>query len=309
MLRPTRDQPSPTSVLDMTFDETSGTELDSSHPSLTSCQRKYLKGKIKVLDWYLTIIVQFLFLFGRFCVIFLELEATFCNLLNIMFYFTEPPLSRSSAIESVARTLSWDEKCLATPKKSPQLFRTSSTANKEERELYSFVEKLLSSSGFDTQRTYTILSRWHSLESPLNPTLLDKFLDPKEEAAKCRERRSNQRLLFDCVNMALLQIGHYILKNSYPWSNRHKALQDGLLIAEVWRLVRDLFSNEGKFAPEERENSNLIVERVVKKEVSREREWTESMQIELDEISKEIGGVMLDDLVGEALSEFAILCS
>jgi Domain of unknown function (DUF4378) len=225
-----------------------------------------------------------------------------------MVLFTESPLSRSSAIESVARTLLWDEKCLATPKKHPQLLRTSSAANKEEQEFHSFVEKLLSSSGFDSQRTCNILSRWHSLESPLNPTLLEKFLDPKEEAAKCRERRSNQRLLFDCVNLALLQIGHYILKNSYPWSNHPKVLQDGLLISEVWRLVRNFFSNEEKFLPEEREDASLIVERVVKKEV-KEREWTESMQIEVDEISKEIGGFMLDDLVGEALAEFAILCS
>ncbi|XP_078167045.1 methyl-coenzyme M reductase II subunit gamma, putative (DUF3741) [Carex rostrata] len=256
LLRPTRDQPSPTSVLDVTFDETSGTEPDSFHPSSTSYQ--------------------------------------------------QPPLSRSSAIESVARTLSWDEKCSTTPNKAPDFLRTISIVNKEEQELYSFVEKLLASSGFDTPRTYTILSRWHSLDSPLNPTLLDKVLDPKEEAAKCRERRSNQRLLFDCVNMALLQIGNYVLKNSYPWSNHHKVLQDGLLISEVWRLVRDFFCNEGKFVLEERENPNLIVERVVKKEIG-ERNWTESMQIEVDEISKEIGGFVLDDLVGETLAEFAIL--
>lgn len=227
-------------------------------------------------------------------------------MLNILFYFAEPPLSRSSAIESVARTLSWDEKCSTTPNKAPDFLRTISIVNKEEQELYSFVEKLLASSGFDTPRTYTILSRWHSLDSPLNPTLLDKFLDPKEEAAKCRERRSNQRLLFDCVNMALLQIGNYVLKNSYPWSNHHKVLQDGLLISEVWRFVRDFFWNEGKFVLEERENPNLIVERVVKKEIG-ERNWTESMQIEVDEISKEIGVFVLDDLVGEALAEFVIL--
>ncbi|KAJ4759742.1 hypothetical protein LUZ62_070117 [Rhynchospora pubera] len=258
LLRPTRDQPSPTSVLDVAFDDTSGTEPDSSHPSIMSNQ--------------------------------------------------QPPLSRSSAIESVARTLSWDEKWLETPNKSPEFNRTISVANKEEQELYSFVEKLVSSSGFDTQRTYTILSRWHSLESPLDPTLVDKFLDPKEEAAKCRERRSNQRLLFDCVNMALLQIGHNILKTSYPWSNHHKILQDGLLITEVWRLVRELFSTEGKFVPEERENASLLVERVVKKEVD-ETKWPESMHIEVDEISREIGGFVLDDLVGEALDEFSISCS
>jgi Domain of unknown function (DUF4378) len=307
LLRPTRDQPSPTSVLDITFDEISGTELDSSHSLLTSYQRKYIKGN-NILDWYLTIIVQFLCLFRRFSATLLETQNYIMQFIEHYVLFTEPPLSRSSAIESVARTLSWDEKCLATPKKHPQLLRTSSEANKDEQEFHSFVEKLLSSSGYDTQRTHNVLSRWYSLESPLNPTLLDTFLDPKEEAAKCRERRSNQKLLFDCVNLALLQIGHYILKNSYPWSNHHKGLQDGLLISEVWRLVRNLISNEGKFVPEERENASLIVERAVKKEV-KEREWTESMEIEVDEISKEIGGVMLDDLVAEALTEFAILCS
>jgi hypothetical protein len=50
-----------------------------------------------------------------------------------------------------------------------------------------------------------VFTGWYLPDCPLDPALCDKLLDRKEEAAKSRERRSNQKLLFDYANMTLVE--------------------------------------------------------------------------------------------------------
>ncbi|KAJ6843032.1 uncharacterized protein M6B38_299805 [Iris pallida] len=224
-------------------------------------------------------------------------------------------LSRSPPIGSISRTLTWDD--------SPQLGRPLSCSSKlskvlskecEEQERFAFVHKLLSSASLvDRIDCSTILARWYSLDSPLDPVLLDEFLDRKGEEAKCRERRSNQRLLYDCVNAALLDIGRSALKQSYPyawacgraWWDSQKC---SLVAEEVWRSVRDLFSSEEERVAFKCGNRNVVVEGLVDREVAG-RGWTESMRSEIDEFGEEIGREVLEELVKETLADLAYVCS
>ncbi|XP_038974783.1 uncharacterized protein LOC120106018 isoform X1 [Phoenix dactylifera] len=217
-------------------------------------------------------------------------------------------LSRSPAIESVTRSLSWDDVHQKTSSpNSSKLYRALSKADVEGQELVMFVQKLLSSAGLDSEKSDMVFSRWYSVDSPLNPILLDKFLDQKEEEAKSRERRSNQRLLFDWVNAALLEIGQATLLNAYPWKGPYHHPQkdtspDTPYGVEVWGLIRNWFSGERKLVTGD-DNSILVVDGVLRREVEG-RGWAESMKSEIDEISTEIGREILEDLVREALPDF-----
>ncbi|KAJ0967369.1 hypothetical protein J5N97_024286 [Dioscorea zingiberensis] len=217
-------------------------------------------------------------------------------------------LSRSPPIESLARSISWDDTYMETSTINPsKLSKAVFKADEEEEERNDFVHKLLSSNGLDNKNSKTVFSRWHSLESPLDQMLVDSFLDQKDDNAKCKRKRSTQRLLFDSVNAALLEIGRTAYLNAYPQARSYVGtLQDahaGTSIAEeVSCIINNWFSGDGKWLTGEAGNSSVIVDGVVRKEVVG-REWTELIWWELDEISNEIGGKVLEQLVGEALSD------
>lgn len=178
----------------------------------------------------------------------------------------------------------------------------------EEQERFMLVQKLLSSAGFRDEKSDMIFTGWHSLDSPLNTMLLDGYLDRKEAAAKCRERRSSQRLLFDCVNAALLNIGQTSILASYPWAGACQgAWEDGpacaLVTQKVCELVGNWYSGEEKSVPGEPSSVGHMVDRVVKREIAG-REWAELMWLEMYGFSKDISDLVLERLVEEALSDF-----
>ncbi|XP_039139112.1 uncharacterized protein LOC120276408 isoform X2 [Dioscorea cayenensis subsp. rotundata] len=224
-------------------------------------------------------------------------------------------LSRSPPIESLARSLSWDDSCMDAstinnPSKLPT--RASFKADEEEEECIDFVLKLLSSTGLDNKNSKTIFSRWHSMDSPLDQMLLAGFLDEKDEEAKCKGRQLTQRLLFDSVNAALLDIGRTAFLNACPQARSYIGTlkdfpSDTSVTDEVLSIINTWFSGDRKWLTGEAGNSAVIVDGVVRKEAVG-REWTELMWWELDEISKEIGGKVLEQLVGEALSDLTDGC-
>lgn len=201
-------------------------------------------------------------------------------------------ISRSPPIESVARSLS---------RSQPKLARSSSLAE-ECQEHYSFVNSLLSSAGLggEAPPTAAALARWHSLESPLDPSLLDKFLERKDEDAKCRERRSSQRLLFDAANVALLDISRAAAAAAKSGGARYAG---GSVTEEVWRRVKGWWSVGGEQPAGG--HSGLVVDRVLRMEVP-SCVWGEMMSSEVEEVGREIGGELLEDLIGEALADLLI---
>ncbi|VAH49402.1 unnamed protein product [Triticum turgidum subsp. durum] len=150
---------------------------------------------------------------------------------------------------------------------------------------------------------------WHSADCPLDPALCDKFLDRKEEAAKSRERRSNQKLLFDCVNMALVETGQEALIRTYPWSKaclgaRSEALSQDIG-EEVWSHVRDWLYGAERLVANEYGDAATMLERIVHQEVEGGG-WMKSVRSEPDEMTKQIADGLLVELVGEAMADLTV---
>lgn len=77
-----------------------------------------------------------------------------------------------------------------------------------------------------------------------------------------------------------------------------------LVVDEVWRLVKGWLSDDDgeKHMVNAEDNAGLVADWVVGKEIQG-RSWPEALRLEVDEISTEICGEVLDELVGEAFSE------
>ncbi|KAG8073432.1 hypothetical protein GUJ93_ZPchr0006g42717 [Zizania palustris] len=212
----------------------------------------------------------------------------------------QEPLSRSLPIGSIARTLSWDDS-------SQEATLCSSKGDNHEQEQHEFIEKILSSAGFGDEKTSDIFVRWHTLDFPLGTALYDQFLERKVEDAKGRERRSNQRLLIDSVSAALLDIGQSKLWGAYPCTEPQSvATGDVLVVDEVWRLVKGWLSDDDgeEHMVNAIDNVGLAADWVVGREIQG-RAWPETRRLEVDEISKEICGEIMAELVGEAFSGLA----
>lgn len=186
-----------------------------------------------------------------------------------------------------------------------------SSVDSDELECVAFVQKIVSSAGLGNLQLGTIFTGWYLPDCPLDPALCDKLLDRKEEAAKSRERRSNQKLLFDYVNMALFEIGHDTLLCAYPWRQaRSVAWKETLaqvLVEELPHHMRDWLYGLGKFAVNESDDAGAILERIMREELEG-RGWVKSMRWELDEITEQIAGKVLQELVEETADDLGI-CS
>ncbi|KAK9087642.1 hypothetical protein Syun_030036 [Stephania yunnanensis] len=221
-------------------------------------------------------------------------------------------IAKSPPIGSLARSLSYEEACLNTAISDP-LNSASASPEAEEREWFSFVQSLLSAHGLDSSDVSdAAFIDWNSLETPLSPLLLDKFVNLKEDRelryeAKRRQRRSNQKLIFDCVNAALVDIiGHG--SNPTPWTRFSSKIQGrissgaSVTVEEVWSRVREWLSSQPKYSASESGDYSLLVENMVKQEVVGGR-WAELLRTEVDGLGTDIESKMLDELVEEALFE------
>jgi hypothetical protein len=212
---------------------------------------------------------------------------------------------RSPAIESVSRSLSWQDANSSSPLDGSL---NSSNADVDESECYALVQKIVSAAGLGNLEVGMVFTGWYLADFPLDPALCDKFLDRKEEAAKSRERRSNQKLLFDCVNMSLAETGQDALRSTYPWGKacsgawRETLSQD--LGEEVWSHVRGWLYSAERFAANEYGDAAAMLERVVHQEVEGGG-WMKSERSETDEITKQMAVRLLEELVGEAVADLA----
>ncbi|EYU46370.1 hypothetical protein ABFS82_04G048400 [Erythranthe guttata] len=205
-------------------------------------------------------------------------------------------IDKSPPIGSIARTLSWDDSCINTATSHPteESLTTTHDETNENQEWSFFFKTLLSVSGLECEMQSTsFLAKWHSLESPLDPSLRDKYVDLQNEnklhEAKQRQGRSIQRLVFDCVNSALIEI------TGYGSDSGQKPIGD-----EVWALMNAWFSED---VDDCGDDTCLMVERVVRKEVVG-KGWNRHFRLEIDNLGKEIEGKLLEELVQEALVEF-----
>lgn len=208
-------------------------------------------------------------------------------------------LSRSSHIESIARSLSWEDTHLEMLYHKPSSLHTL-PMTEDDQECFAVVWKLLSYAGFEEWDT--IFNGWHSLDSPLDPILLDNFINWREEESM--EKRSNLRLIFDCVNSALLELSCNTLMSIWPHNRTCRQAQLNAhtcsLADVVWDIIRDWFySNQTNLFAET--NGILVVDTTLRKEVGR-FSWAKTTMVEIEELTKEISGEVLEDLLSEALN-------
>lgn len=178
----------------------------------------------------------------------------------------------------------------------------------EEYEQFAFLQKLLSSSGLNSNNQM-LYGGWYSLDSPLNPSLLYESLHMEDRKEKSQVAQSSQRLLFDSINTALLDISHSALLATYPWTQRpvHNPRKDHnsdpTVAEQVWAIVRKGLNGEKWISKDPCHNSNML-DGLVKEEVTG-RQWDATRWLEVCEFSKEIGGKVLEELVEELLSELS----
>ncbi|KAK6780437.1 hypothetical protein RDI58_022621 [Solanum bulbocastanum] len=225
-------------------------------------------------------------------------------------------IDKSPPIGSIARTLSWDDTCADTA--SSVCVRPSSSTQKTEeveREWFSFVQTLLTVAGLDEVQPDAFSTMWHSPESPLDPSLREKYIDLNEKEtlheSKRRQRRSTQKLVFDCVNAALVEIAGYGPDNfqrAIPYLGVHNNLRQVtklVLLEQVWDRMKEWFSREVKYLSTDGGDLNsLVVEEMVGKEVMGKM-WLENWRLELDNVGFEIEEKLLEELVNESVVELA----
>ncbi|KAI7743590.1 hypothetical protein M8C21_000789 [Ambrosia artemisiifolia] len=221
-------------------------------------------------------------------------------------------IDKSPPIGSISRTLSWDDsvgslhtRCSSKPSS------TRLNPEEEEQECLFYVQTLLSVAGLDKIRSNSFLGKWHSPESPLDPSLRAKYMNLSEKEpiisqTKLRHHRAITKLVFDCVNEALIDIA-----GRGPCSGPHSSLDDMamssschsmVLVDRVWDQMKGWISRAERCDSEEVDGGSMVVEREVIREVVG-KGWVEGLRIEVDSIRKDIERKLVEELVQESVLE------
>ncbi|CAI9770615.1 unnamed protein product [Fraxinus pennsylvanica] len=222
-------------------------------------------------------------------------------------------IDKSPPIGSIARTLPSDDLVMDTASSYP-LKSSLPSPGAEEEEWFFFVQTLLSVAGLDgEEQPDSFLARWHSPESPLDPSLRDKYIDLNEkdtlQEAKRRQKRSTRKLAFDCVNAALVDIVGYgpaSCQRAIPCIGANSSSLENaslMMVDQVWARMKIWFSGEARCVSIGYEDDNsLVVESVVRKEVVG-KGWDDHLRQEMDNLGKEIEGKLLEEIVQDAVLE------
>ena len=207
-------------------------------------------------------------------------------------------VSRSSAIEAVACSLSWDD----TTSESPSLRRPylPSDIDDDEPECHVLVQNITSSSRVEDAQSSIVFAGWHLPDCPLDPVLCNKLLE-------LREQRSYKRLLFDCVNVALIEIGENALLSAFPWSKActgtWRDSSSPALGVEVWSILKDWIYGARMFMVSKRDNTGIMMDRIVKQEVEGGG-WVKMRMSQVVDILEQIEKGVLEELVAESVLDF-----
>jgi hypothetical protein len=217
--------------------------------------------------------------------------------------------SRSSAVEAVACSLSWDDAASESPlpgiSRPPYLH--SDADDDDESECHVLVQNIMSSAGLeDDARSSMVFTAWHLPDCPLDPLLRNKLLE-------LRERRSYRRLLVDCVNVALVEIGeNALLLSAFAWSKarcrtwrRENSSPD--FGVEVWSILKDWIYGARMFVVSKRDGTGIMMDRIVKQEAEGSG-WVKMMLSQVVDIAERIQAGVLEELLAEAVLDFATCC-
>ncbi|KAF5750977.1 hypothetical protein HS088_TW03G01318 [Tripterygium wilfordii] len=162
---------------------------------------------------------------------------------------------------------------------APHGFSQRKGITEESRES-SYTVNVLIDSGINDTDVDTFRATWDSPECPVNPSVFEqvekKYRDCKTWA------RHERRLLFDCINTALVVIYEEFV-DPQPWASQGKWIKkDGLL---------RVLTREYKKASED----------ATEKIQGKESEWLD-LRNDVDVIAKEVDKFILEDLVTELLA-------
>ncbi|XP_010438384.1 PREDICTED: uncharacterized protein LOC104721992 isoform X1 [Camelina sativa] len=208
-------------------------------------------------------------------------------------------IDKSPPIGSIARILSWnDDSC------TDNISKPAMVGVHEDEDWYFFIETLLTAAGFSRGCTVShdpLISRWHFPNSPLDPSLREKYTNPDNNnnikefihEGKRRQQRSTRKLIFDCINSIISETTTTSMGNGSPCFD---------LMEHVWAQLKDWVLDEpSKFdSGEDMDANSLAAESLVKNEIVG-RTWTHSLQVEIDDFGIEIERRLLQDLIEEAV--------
>lgn len=182
-------------------------------------------------------------------------------------------IDKSPPIGSIARVFSWEDESYTDITKP-------GNGIKEDEDWYSFIKTLLKASGFSGS-DLLLMTRWHSPDSPLDPSLRDKFAN--KEPIKRRHQRSNRKLVFDCVSAIITETTSTAARTG---------LASGFdMVEHVWTEFKDWVVEDA---------NNLEGESLVREEVVGKM-WTHNLQVEVNNWGVEIEVILLQELIEEAV--------
>ncbi|KAK1397928.1 putative Methyl-coenzyme M reductase II subunit gamma [Heracleum sosnowskyi] len=227
-------------------------------------------------------------------------------------------IDKSPPIGSVARTLSWDDSCIETA--NPYSLKSTMLpigTEEEKQECFFLVQTLLSAAGLNNEvQSDQLIPRLYSLDSPLDPSLRENYIGLNNweslHEVEQRQRRSTQKLVFDCVNTVLMDLAgcgsatcqRGMLHSVSPCKIQdHASSTTTTIVDGVWNQIKEWFCGEVMCVFGDFGYNSLVMGRVVSKEVVG-KVWVQHLTIEIEDIQKEIEKNLLEELVQEAVEEF-----
>ncbi|XP_010481809.1 PREDICTED: uncharacterized protein LOC104760567 isoform X1 [Camelina sativa] len=205
-------------------------------------------------------------------------------------------LGKSPPIGSIGRTFSFDDSTVARCFSSK---RSTTSTRDEEEDLRLLINTLLSEADLDAVSD-NLLSKWHSAESPLDPSLRTSYAELTEQQ---RLGSNVKNLVFDLVNTLLLELTPSYLVPRSPLILSGKPLR----VYVINRMQECLTGNgrvEDRWWDEDGDLSSLAVNKVVRVEVA-EIGSPECLRLEMDSMGEELELKLLEELVEEALMDLS----
>ncbi|KAJ8443951.1 hypothetical protein Cgig2_020797 [Carnegiea gigantea] len=295
-----QEQPSPISVLDPPFEE--------DDTAMLGCSRSPQQNTYGIC-LHVYPVSLYALLFSRVTLTNFSLFPKAGKQMRL-FLSKSNLIDKSPPIGSIARTLSWDECCAETassyPLSSP--FVSPGTED-EEGEWRSLVQSLLTMAGLnDKGQLSTNINKWHSLESPLDPSLKARYIDQTDKEplheAKRRRLRCTRKLVFDCANAVLMDMTD-VRTTACQLARPHSGFVESGLVDKVWDRAKEWVLGNVKCPPEDGGDIGSLVEWEVWKEVWG-KGWADQIRVEVDNIGKEIERKLLQELVEESLLEWIV---
>ncbi|CAK7341805.1 unnamed protein product [Dovyalis caffra] len=159
----------------------------------------------------------------------------------------------------------------------------------EESREFSYIGDVLMDSGINDADPDTLLSALHSPECPVNPSIFEEL--EKKYCNHASWPRSERKLLFDRLNLALLMI-YQQCANSHPW------VRSATMTGPKW-IKNGLKDSLGKLVASEdnRANEDIAGEKILE----REPQWLD-LREDVDVIGREIERILTEELVRELVA-------